>query len=236
MIDLLELHKFFIGNHLHAGDIAVDFTMGNGHDTAYLSKAVGPDGFVYAFDIQEQALASTQERLVAEGCPDNYRLILDSHSNVKKYVDVPFKAGMFNLGWLPGGDKSVTTLRETTLPAIRDAIDLMDRDAILNIAVYPGHAEGDAEGKIVVTSKARGRKNAVRRLADDYAEHADRGGLCGIAHGGCREDAETLRGLLKATDPACEVLLVDYEPVTGSHVGPGALALFYYGDEKQVKV
>ena len=48
MIDLLELHKFFIGNHLHAGDIAVDFTMGNGHDTAYLSKAVGPDGFVYA--------------------------------------------------------------------------------------------------------------------------------------------------------------------------------------------
>ena len=86
MIDLLELHKFFIGNHLHAGDIAVDFTMGNGHDTAYLSKAVGSDGFVYAFDIQEQALASTQERLVAEGCPDNYRLILDSHSNVKKYV------------------------------------------------------------------------------------------------------------------------------------------------------
>lgn len=149
MIDLLELHKFFIGNHLHAGDIAVDFTMGNGHDTVYLSKAVGPDGFVYAFDIQEQALASTQERLVAEGCPDNYRLILDSHSNVKKYVDVPFKAGMFNLGWLPGGDKSVTTLRETTLPAIRDAIDLMDRDAILNIAVYPGHAEGDAEGKMI---------------------------------------------------------------------------------------
>ena len=46
MIDLLELHKFFIGNHLHAGDIAVDFTMGNGHDTAYLSKAVGPDGCV----------------------------------------------------------------------------------------------------------------------------------------------------------------------------------------------
>ena len=96
--------------------------------------------------------------------------------------------------------------------------------------------QGDAEGKIVVTSKARGRKNAVRRLADDYAEHADRGGLCGIAHGGCREDAEALRGLLKTTDPACEVLIVDYEPVTGSHVGPGALALFYYGDEKQVKV
>ena len=80
----------------------------------------------------------------------NYQLILDSHSNVKKYVDVPFRAGMFNLGWLPGGDKSITTLRETTLPAIRDAISLMDKDAILNIAVYPGHKEGDAEGQMIL--------------------------------------------------------------------------------------
>jgi hypothetical protein len=150
MIDLLELHKYFILKHLRPGDVAVDFTMGNGHDTEFLSKAVGPDGFVYAFDIQEQALASTQENLVKAGCPDNYQLILDSHSNVKKYVDVPFRAGMFNLGWLPGGDKSITTLRETTLPAIRDAISLMDKDAILNIAVYPGHAEGDAEGQMIL--------------------------------------------------------------------------------------
>jgi hypothetical protein len=149
MIDLLELHKYFILKHLRPGDVAVDFTMGNGHDTEFLSKAVGPDGFVYAFDIQEQALASTQENLVKAGCPDNYQLILDSHSNVKKYVDVPFRAGMFNLGWLPGGDKSITTLRETTLPAIEAAIDLLDRDAILNVAVYPGHAEGDAEGKMI---------------------------------------------------------------------------------------
>ena len=150
MIDLLELHKYFILKHLRPGDVAVDFTMGNGHDTEFLSKTVGPEGFVYAFDIQEQALSSTQEHLVRAGCPDNYQLILDSHSNVKKYVDVPFKAGMFNLGWLPGGDKSITTLRETTLPAIRDAIRLMDKDAILNIAVYPGHKEGDAEGQMIL--------------------------------------------------------------------------------------
>ena len=56
---------------------------------------------------------------------------------------------MFNLGWLPGGDKSITTLRETTMPAIAAAIDLLDRDAILNVAVYPGHEEGDAEGKMI---------------------------------------------------------------------------------------
>ena len=149
MIDLLSLHKLFIGNHIKEGDIAVDFTMGNGHDTAYLSKAVGESGHVYAFDIQQQALESTRKTLAAEGCPDNVTLIHDSHHNLKKYVDTPFRVGMFNLGWLPGGDKSITTMRETTLPAIRDAIELLDRDGILNIAIYPGHKEGDEEGKLV---------------------------------------------------------------------------------------
>lgn len=149
MIDLLDLHKTFILRHLGAGDTAVDFTMGNGHDTAFLSRTVGESGHVYAFDIQEAAVRSTAALLEQEGCPQNYTLIHDSHHRVAEYVHTPIKAGMFNLGWLPGGDKSITTLRETTMPAIEAAIGLLDRDAILNIAVYPGHAEGDAEGKMI---------------------------------------------------------------------------------------
>ena len=148
MIDLLDLQKHFILTHLHEGDIAVDFTMGNGHDTEFLSKTVGESGHVFAFDVQEQALASTSEHLKAVGCPDNYTLILDSHHNVKKYVDVPIKAGMFNLGYLPGsGNKALTTMRETTLPAVENALSLLDRDAILMVAVYPGHPEGALEGE-----------------------------------------------------------------------------------------
>ena len=149
MIDLLELHKYFILKHLHEGDVAVDFTMGNGHDTEFLSKTVGERGHVYAFDIQAQAVESTRRHLEEAGCPQNYTLIHASHEFVKDYVKTPFKAGMFNLGWLPGGDKSITTLRKSTMPAIEAAIDLMDRDAILNVAVYPGHEEGDAEGKMI---------------------------------------------------------------------------------------
>ena len=149
MIDLLDFQKKFILTHLHKGDTAVDFTMGNGHDTEFLSKTVGEKGRLYAFDVQQQALESTARRLEASGCPKNYTLIHDSHHNVKNYVDVPIKAGMFNLGWLPGGDKSITTLRSTTLPAIRSAIELMDRDAVITVAIYPGHEEGDAEGKMV---------------------------------------------------------------------------------------
>ena len=149
MIDLLDLHKFFILKHLKPGDTADDFTMGNGYDTEFLSRTVGESGHVYAFDIQAQAVESTAKRLREVDCPQNYTLIHDSHHNVKKYVKEPIKAGMFNLGWLPGGDKSITTLRETTLPAIEAAIELLDRDAILNGAVYPGHEEGDAEGKMI---------------------------------------------------------------------------------------
>lgn len=149
MIDLLELQKEFILKHLRAGDCAADFTMGNGHDTAFLSATVGETGHIWAFDIQPQALESTEKRLAESGCPGNYTLILDSHHNAKKYIDRKIKAGMFNLGWLPGGDKSITTLRETTLPAIEAAISLLAPDGVLTVAVYPGHAEGDAEGQLV---------------------------------------------------------------------------------------
>ncbi len=149
MIDLLDLQKHFILSHLKEGDVAVDFTMGNGHDTEFLSKTVGEMGHVFAFDIQPQALESTSDNLKKAECPNNYTLILDSHHNVKKYVDVPIKAGMFNLGYLPGSDKKVTTMRSTTLPAIEAAIDLMDKDAIILVAVYPGHKEGEEEGKLI---------------------------------------------------------------------------------------
>ena len=161
MVDLVGLHKHFILEHLKDGGVAVDFTMGNGYDTEFLSRTVGESGRVYAFDVQAQAVESTAKRLAEVGCPQNYTLIHDSHHKVKDYVKVPFKAGMFNLGWLPGGDKSITTLRETTMPAIEAAIELMDRDAILNVAVYPGHEEGDAEGNMICDYLAQVSKHKV---------------------------------------------------------------------------
>ena len=87
MTDLLTLQKQFILSHLREGDVCADFTMGNGHDTCFLSKTVGEGGKVYAFDIQEKALESTRETLAKEGCFQNYTLILDSHHNAKKYIE-----------------------------------------------------------------------------------------------------------------------------------------------------
>ena len=149
MIDLLSLHKQFIKDHLREGDVCADFTMGNGYDTVFLSQIVGEKGHVYAFDVQKQALDKTKKRLEDTGCPDNVTLILDSHSNAASYIKTKIKAGMFNLGWLPGSDRKVTTMRATTLPAVETAISLLDKDSVLTIAIYPGHEEGDAEGKML---------------------------------------------------------------------------------------
>ena len=146
MVDLLNMHKHFIGAHIKEGGVAVDFTMGNGHDTEYLCRAVGERGHVYAFDIQAQAVENTRQRLSGSDCPQNYTLIHDSHARVLDYVKEPFCAGMFNLGWLPGAEKTVTTLRSSTAEAVEGALTLIDHDGILLIAVYPGHEEGRLEG------------------------------------------------------------------------------------------
>ncbi len=151
MVDLLTLQKHFILSHLHEGDTAVDFTMGNGHDTAFLSKTVGPAGSVTAFDIQPLALVRTEETLLAEGCPPNWRLIRASHDRAPEFIRGPIKAGMFNLGWMPGsGHKEMTTTRKTTLPAVANAVEMLGADSILLVAVYPGHPEGAAEGEELV--------------------------------------------------------------------------------------
>ncbi len=149
MLDILKTEKSFILQHIKEGDTVADFTMGNGHDTLFLSQTVGETGRVYAFDIQQSALESTEKRLRENGAPENYTLICDSHHNAKEYIDGKIKAGVFNLGYLPGGDKSVTTKRETTIAAVKSAIELLDKDAILLIAVYPGHEEGEIEGELI---------------------------------------------------------------------------------------
>ena len=93
--------------------------------------------------------------------------------------------------------------------------------------------KGDAAGRIVVFGKVQGRKRAVRSLADNFAENAELLGHwpVGIAHAGCRDEALELAATLHASDPKARIIVVDYEPVTGSHVGPGALAMFYVARE-----
>ena len=139
-----------VGRYVKPGDTVIDGTMGNGHDTLALAKLVGPEGRVIAFDIQPMALENTNALLEAEGMKDHpgIRLILDSNANVKNYVE-PGEAGiaaiLFNLGYLPGGDKTVTTTKEETLRAVSDAVELVKPGGLVAAVLYSGHEQGAEE-------------------------------------------------------------------------------------------
>ena len=130
---------------LRCGDTAIDATMGNGHDTQLLCELVGDEGHVYAFDIQEQAVENTRNRLKEAGLLDRATLFCQGHEHMREYISGPVQAVVFNLGWLPGGDKRVTTHWETTQSAVSQALFLLDREGICVICVYPGHEAGDYE-------------------------------------------------------------------------------------------
>ena len=134
---------------LAPGDRAIDATMGNGHDTALLCSLVGPEGRVYAFDVQPAALEATRRRLAEEGLAGQAELFLLGHEHMREAVGEPVKAIVFNLGWLPGGDHRITTLTATTLPAIQQALALLMPMGVLVICVYPGHPEGEREQEMV---------------------------------------------------------------------------------------
>lgn len=146
MKQLLDVAKSYLNQiRIKPDGILVDFTMGNGNDTIYLCSLV-PEGTVYAFDIQEEALVNTRSRIASENISAKTVLIHDSHSNVKKYIDCEIDGGMFNLGYLPGGDKSIHTMEHSTIDAVKNAIDILKKGGILVISVYPGHPEGKKEG------------------------------------------------------------------------------------------
>ncbi|MBQ9197721.1 MAG: class I SAM-dependent methyltransferase [Clostridia bacterium] len=127
------------------GDRVIDATMGNGHDTKMLCELVGESGIVFAFDIQEQAVLHTKQKLMEAGLLSRARLFCCGHQYIERYVDEPVDAVVFNLGWLPGGDKSVTTQWETTKEAVEKALILLKPEGICSICVYPGHTEGENE-------------------------------------------------------------------------------------------
>ena len=110
----IQMSHDFLAQVLDDGSIAVDATMGNGNDTAFLA---GLAKKVYAFDVQEQALEKTSQRLSDLGI-DNAELILDGHENLDRYVTEPIRAAIFNLGYLPSADKTVIGLDQRVFTAM----------------------------------------------------------------------------------------------------------------------
>ncbi|WP_046225463.1 tRNA (mnm(5)s(2)U34)-methyltransferase [Paenibacillus dauci] len=145
-----------LGSTAGSQAIAVDATAGTGADTLMLAQAAGASGLVYSFDIQQQALDRTQERLGRYEHPGRLartELILGSHDRMANHIPAELhgqlQAVMFNLGYLPAGDTSVITRPESTLPALTISLELLAVKGILTIVLYPGHPGGSEEAEAV---------------------------------------------------------------------------------------
>lgn len=152
-ISLTKRAHELIQQVLKTGDIAVDATIGNGHDTLFLAQAVGDKGKVYGFDIQHEALDLTFQRLQEHHAENQTSLFHAGHEvipvllpeNIKGKV----KAVMFNLGYLPGGEKTRTTQISTTLSALEAALPLLTTGGRITILAYTGHPGGTEETNVV---------------------------------------------------------------------------------------
>ena len=133
-----------IENNLKSNDIVVDMTTGNGNDTLFLSNIV-KNGFVYGFDIQKGAINNTK-KLLDKNNITNYKLINDSHENIDKYIREKISLILFNLGYLPNGNKNITTKKESTIKALSKSIDMLNNKGIILLVIY-SHMEGLEEEK-----------------------------------------------------------------------------------------
>ena len=141
----LEMAHDFLAQVITREDIVVDATMGNGYDTLFLARLAKQ---VYAFDIQEQALEKTSQRLLEAGLT-NVELILQGHETVDQFV-TEAKAGIFNLGYLPSADKSIITKPQTTIEALEKLCQLLVKGGRIAIMIYYGHEGGDIERNAVL--------------------------------------------------------------------------------------
>ena len=127
------------------GDSVVDATLGTGQDCLKLCRLVGEGGKVHGFDVQEAALTRTSGLLRQHGLEGRAVLHHTGHERMGEFVPPGIRLAAFNLGWLPGSDKLVTTRVETTLQALQAALGLLSDFGMAVLCVYPGHAEGKME-------------------------------------------------------------------------------------------
>ncbi len=159
------------GRFLSAGDIAIDATCGNGFDTLFLADKVGSKGVVYGVDIQPRAIEVARQKLLDVGHFDRCRLVVGSHSDLITIVDSGHAGRvsvvMFNLGYLPFGDKTLVTLSSTTRVAMDHAFTLVRRCGLISVLAYPGHTGGFEEAKCIEEwVEQRGEALKVERFQD----------------------------------------------------------------------
>lgn len=152
----LDLSKQYFEKLLKVGDIAIDATCGNGHDTYFLASRIltSDSGTLYSLDVQKSALESAKKNLQEKISPsifDRIHFLEMCHSMFPKEIEAnSVKLIVYNLGYLPGGDKAITTTAETTLISIKHSMKLISYSGAISITCYPGHPAGKIEEELIL--------------------------------------------------------------------------------------
>jgi hypothetical protein len=151
--------------------IAIDATAGNGFDTLFLAQCVGPNGRVFALDIQADAISRTDLKVKQAGCSERVECILADHAQLGLHVPREYygrvSCAMFNLGYLPHSDKSIVTKAHSTIEALNALEPMLAPNAMVSILVYVGHQDGLTESLAVkdwITE--RSERYQIDRLVD----------------------------------------------------------------------
>ncbi len=174
---VLEFAHTLASGALQSGDVAVDATIGNGHDTVALARAVGRDGTVHGFDVQAAALAHTRDRLTAAGLAERVELHPVGHERMAERLPDSLQstvgAVMFNLGYLPGSDSSIVTEPDTTVAALEAAGRLLRPGGIATVVLYTGHEGGPKEAAAVEAWAADQPQEQVQVLSYRFLNHSN---------------------------------------------------------------
>ena len=166
MDKVLAFSKKILKEVIDKNSIVIDATCGNGNDTLFLAQSAAKK--VYAFDIQQQAIDSTLKLLQTNSCLEKCEVILDSHSNFDNYISEPIKAVVFNLGYLPNADHSITTLADTTLLAIDKFLTNLEINGRIVIVVYWGHENGKIEKQALLNHLTKLDQKEVEVLSYQF--------------------------------------------------------------------
>ena len=149
-------------NTVKIGDTVIDATVGKGNDTLFLASLVGKTGQVIGFDVQEEAIVFTEQKCINNGVSSHVTLHQVSHEHAHTYVAADTELGgiIYNLGYLPGSDKSITTLCESTVSSIHTLLPRLRIGSLMILVVYSGHSTGKIE--------KQGILDYVERLNQDY--------------------------------------------------------------------
>ncbi len=146
----VEFSHLLLRENISSGDTVVDATAGNGYDSKFLASLVGIEGEVYSFDIQKDAVNKSRKLLEKNNLAAQVKLILDSHANVDQYINKQIKAAVFNLGYLPGGNKEIITREQSTISALEKLIELLQNDGVIILVIYSGHPGGEEEKNAIL--------------------------------------------------------------------------------------